>query len=76
MVGKLNAAPADLGWGREASQLATASRHPSAPVIAVEQPATMTHSRIIGPDKRANHQHRPDKHYSQMTAYRSVLATV
>lgn len=49
---------------------------PPAPVIAVAQPATMTHPSIIGPDKRANHQHRPDKHYSQMTAYRSVLATV
>lgn len=38
--------------------------------------ATVTHPAIIGPDKGAHHQHGPDKHYSQMTAYRSVLATV
>jgi len=47
------------------------------PVIAAPlPPATLTHPAIIGLDKRANHQHGPDKHYSQMTAHRSVLATV
>ena len=69
-------APANPGLGKEdtaglMSSLSTlnSSPHPS-------EPATLTHSGIITPDKRASHQHRPDKHYSQMTAYRSVLATV
>lgn len=66
---------AKVSW-RGHPQSVNASRHLPARLMAAAQPVTMTHPAIIGPDKGAHHQHGPDKHYSQMTAYRSVLATV
>lgn len=66
---------AEVSW-RGHPWSVNASRHLPARVMAVAQPVTVTHPAIIGPDKGAHHQHGPDKHYSQMTAYRSVLATV